>query len=59
MPTDLAALLVILATAAVAFTVARLLSRNWRAKRRDREQRAQRATESRQMRRARERRERS
>jgi uncharacterized membrane protein YdjX (TVP38/TMEM64 family) len=59
MPTEFTALLVIFATAAVAFAAARLLSRRWRTKRRDREQGARRAAESRQVRRARERRGRS
>jgi uncharacterized membrane protein YdjX (TVP38/TMEM64 family) len=57
MPYDLAALLVIFATAAVAFIAARVLSRQWREKRRAKEQGEQRTSESRQVRRARARRE--
>ena len=56
MPTDIASILLLVVTSAVTFTVARLLSRNWRRKRREREEAARRATESRQVRRARERR---
>ena len=55
MPNDFAGLLLLVVTSAVTFTVARLLSRNWRKKRREREEAAKRATESRQVRRARER----
>lgn len=55
MPTDFASLLLLVVTSVVTFTVARLLSRNWRKKRRDREDAAKRANESRQVRRARER----
>jgi hypothetical protein len=55
MPTDFASLLLLVVTSAVTFTVARLLSRNWRKKRREREEAAKRANESRQVRRARER----
>jgi hypothetical protein len=55
MPTDIASLLLLVVTSAVTFTVARLLSRNWRKKRREREEAAKRANESRQVRRARER----
>ena len=59
MPTDIASILLLVLTSAATFTVARLLSRNWRKKRREREQAARdaqrRATESRQVRRARER----
>ena len=47
--------LVVLLSFIATFTVARLLSRNFRAKRREREQLARRAGESRQVRRARER----
>jgi uncharacterized membrane protein YdjX (TVP38/TMEM64 family) len=56
MPTDFATLLVLVVTSAITFTVARILSRNWRRKRREREEAAKRAGESRQVRRARERR---
>ena len=56
MPTDFASVLLLVLTSAATFTVARLLSRNWRRKRREREDAARRATESRQVRRARERR---
>jgi uncharacterized membrane protein YdjX (TVP38/TMEM64 family) len=55
MPTDLVSILVLVATSAVTFTVARVVGRKWRAKRRDKEQAERRATESRQVRRARER----
>jgi uncharacterized membrane protein YdjX (TVP38/TMEM64 family) len=57
MPYDLAALLVIFATAAVAFIASRMLSRKWREKRRAEQEGEQRRTESRQVRRARARRE--
>ena len=56
MPTDLASLLLLVVTSAITFTVARILSRNWRRKRREKEEQARRAGESRQVRRARERR---
>jgi hypothetical protein len=56
MPSDLASLLLLVFTSAVTFTVARILSRNWRRKRRERDEAARRAGESRQVRRARERR---
>lgn len=56
MPSDFASILLLVLTSAVTFTVARLLSRNWRRKRREREEAARRATETRQVRRARERR---
>ncbi|MCC2635495.1 hypothetical protein [Ramlibacter sp.] len=56
MPTDFASMLLLVVTSAITFTVARLLSRNWRKKRREREEAAKRANESRQVRRARERR---
>lgn len=56
MPSDFASILLLVLTSAVTFTVARLVSRNWRKKRREREQAARRATETRQVRRARERR---
>ena len=55
MPTDFASLLLLVVTSAITFTVARLLSRNWRRKRREREDAQRRAGESRQVRRARER----
>lgn len=58
MPSDLASLLLLVVTSAITFTVARLLSRNWRRKRREREEAARRAKESRQVRRSRERRQR-
>ena len=58
MPNDFASILLLVFTSAVTFTVARLLSRNWRRKRREREELARRANESRQVRRARERRQR-
>jgi uncharacterized membrane protein YdjX (TVP38/TMEM64 family) len=58
MPTDLVSILVLVATSAVTFTVARLIGRKRRAKRREQEQAASRAGESRQVRRARERRQR-
>ena len=56
MPTDFASLLLLVVTCAITFTIARILSRNWRRKRREREEAARRASESRQVRRARERR---
>ncbi len=56
MPTDFASILLLVVTSAITFTVARLLSRNWRRKRREKEEAARRATETRQVRRARERR---
>jgi uncharacterized membrane protein YdjX (TVP38/TMEM64 family) len=56
MPSDFASLLLLVVTSAITFTVARILSRKWRQKRRDKEEAARRATESRQVRRARERR---
>ena len=55
MPTDIASILLLVVTSTITFTAARLLSRNWRKKRREREDAAKRATESRQVRRARER----
>lgn len=55
MPTDFASILLLVVTSTITFTVARLLSRNWRKKRREREEAARRANESRQVRRARER----
>jgi hypothetical protein len=58
MPTDFASILLLVLTSAVTFTIARLLSRNWRRKRRERDLAERRATESRQVRRARERRQR-
>lgn len=56
MPTDFASILLLVVTSAITFTIARLLSRNWRRKRREREEAQRRAGESRQVRRARERR---
>lgn len=56
MPTDFASILLLVVTSAITFTVARLLSRNWRRKRREKEEAARRVGESRQVRRARERR---
>lgn len=53
---DIGSTLLVLLSFAVTFTVARLLSRKYRAKRREREEVARRANESRQVRRARERR---
>lgn len=55
MPSDITSILLLVLTSAVTFTVARLLSRRFRAKRRQREDTARRAGESRQVRRARER----
>jgi uncharacterized membrane protein YdjX (TVP38/TMEM64 family) len=55
MPSDFASILLLVGTSAVTFTIARLLSRNWRRRRRDKEEQARRANESRQVRRARER----
>ena len=59
MPTDFLSLLILFCTCAVTFTLARVLGRKWREKRRDKEEAQRRAGESRQVRRARERRERS
>ena len=59
MPIDLVSILVLVATSAVTFTLARVLGRKWRARRREKEQAASRANESRQVRRARERAQRS
>ncbi len=56
MPTDFASTLVIVLSFVATFTLARVLSRNFRRKRREKEEAARRATESRQVRRARERR---
>lgn len=56
MPTDFASILLLVVTSAITFTAARILSRNWRRKRREREEAQRRAGESRQVRRARERR---
>ncbi|WP_186511051.1 hypothetical protein [Caenimonas sedimenti] len=53
---DFGVMLLVLLSFALTFTVARFLSRNFRAKRRAREEAARRAGESRQVRRARERR---
>ena len=58
MPTDFLSLLILFFTCAVTFTLARVLGRKWREKRRDKEEAQRRAGESRQVRRARERRER-
>ena len=55
MPNDIVALLVLVVTSAVTFTLARILGRKWRAKRRQKDEAASRAGESRQVRRARER----
>jgi hypothetical protein len=56
MSSDFLGALVLILTCAVTFATSRLLSRKWRAKRRERQQTVQRAGESRQVRRARERR---
>jgi hypothetical protein len=56
MSTDLAGVLLLLLTCAVTFTVARLLSRRFRARRKQKEEVRRRAGETRQVRRARERR---
>ena len=56
MPNDVTGLLLLVLTSAVTFIVARILSRNWRRKRREKEEAQRRAAESRQVRRARERR---
>jgi hypothetical protein len=56
MPSDLASVLVVALTAGATFLIVRLLSRRWRARRRDEERAQQRAAETRQVRRARERR---
>jgi uncharacterized membrane protein YdjX (TVP38/TMEM64 family) len=56
MPTDFTSTLVLVFTCALTFLVARVLSRNWRAKRREKEEAQKRAAETRQVRRARERR---
>jgi len=53
---DITSTVLVLLSFVVTFTVARLLSRNFRAKRRERDEVARRAGESRQVRRARERR---
>lgn len=55
MPTDFAGILLLVLTSAITFTVARLLSRRWRQRRREREAAERRAGETRQVRRARER----
>ena len=55
MPNDIVALLVLVVTSAITFTVARIVGRKWRAKRRQKDEAAGRAGESRQVRRARER----
>ena len=56
MPNDVTGLLLLVLTSAVTFIVARILSRNWRRKRREKDEAQRRAGESRQVRRARERR---
>ena len=56
MPLDFTSTLVLILTSALTFLVARLLSRKWRAKRKQKEDVQRRAAESRQVRRARERR---
>jgi hypothetical protein len=56
MPTDFASTLVLVFSCVLTFVAARILSRKWRARRRDREEAKRRAAESRQVRRARERR---
>jgi hypothetical protein len=56
MPTDFASTLVLVFSCALTFVVARLLSRKWRARRREKQEAQRRASESRQVRRARERR---
>lgn len=55
MPSDFASILILVLTSAVTFTVARLLSKRFREKRRQRDLAERRAGESRQVRRARER----
>jgi hypothetical protein len=55
MPSDVGSLLVLLLSFAVTFTVARLLGKRYRAKRRQKEEARSRANETRQVRRARER----
>jgi uncharacterized membrane protein YdjX (TVP38/TMEM64 family) len=56
MPLDFASTLVLVFSCALTFLAARLLSRKWRARRRQKEEAQRRANESRQVRRARERR---
>lgn len=56
MPDNIAAVLIIVVFAALAFGVSRLIARRQDSKRRNRDEAAQRASESRQVRRARERR---
>ena len=56
MPSDFATTLLILLSFVATFTIARLLSRNFRKKRREKAEAQRRAGESRQVRRARERR---
>jgi uncharacterized membrane protein YdjX (TVP38/TMEM64 family) len=58
MPNDIVNVLILVATSAVTFGLARFVGRKWRAKRREQEKTASRANETRQVRRARERRER-
>ncbi|HSV84767.1 MAG TPA: hypothetical protein VLK85_36650 [Ramlibacter sp.] len=56
MANDIATTLIILLSFVATFTLARVLSRGWRKRRREKEEAARRANESRQVRRARERR---
>jgi flagellar biosynthesis/type III secretory pathway M-ring protein FliF/YscJ len=56
MPADFTSTLVLVFTCALTFIAARVLSRKWRAKRREKEEAQKRAAETRQVRRARERR---
>ncbi|MDB5898164.1 MAG: hypothetical protein JWP41_1766 [Ramlibacter sp.] len=56
MPTDFASVFLLFLASAVTFTVARLLSRRFRARRKQKEETQRRAGESRQVRRARARR---
>ncbi|HEX2545625.1 MAG TPA: hypothetical protein VHL79_12140 [Ramlibacter sp.] len=55
MSNDFTATLLLVLSCVVTFTLSRILSRKWRAKRREKEEAAKRANESRQVRRARER----
>jgi len=56
MPIDFSSTLVLVFSCVLTFIAARLLSRRWRARRRQKEEAQRRANESRQVRRARERR---
>ena len=56
MPSDFTSTLVLVFSCALTFLAARLLSRKWRARRRQKEEAQRRANESRQVRRARARR---